>query len=127
MRHRTVQHRSDGEATHVCPGDGTLTILRSRSASAGKMPTVLTIFGLRVVIYFNDLLVTLKSGVSIVVLAAAIQGLEEANSEQLSHVEISPSGLGLHFPAIDVDVYLPGILEGSFGTKRWLEVRDTQS
>jgi hypothetical protein len=75
----------------------------------------------------GNLLVTLKSGVSIVVLAAAIQGLEEANSEQLSHVEISPSGLGLHFPAIDVDVYLPGILEGSFGTKRWLEVRNTQS
>ena len=27
----------------------------------------------------------------------------------MTKIEISPSGLGLHFPAIDADIYLPGL------------------
>jgi hypothetical protein len=69
------------------------------------------------------LLIRLESGVSIVVPAAAIQGLEAASPEQRGHVEISPAGLGIHFPALDVDIYLPALLEGSLGTKRWMATR----
>src|ERR1700687_5558900 len=35
------------------------------------------------------------------------QGLERATPEQLAKIEISPSGLGLHFPKLDADLYLP--------------------
>jgi hypothetical protein len=48
------------------------------------------------------------------------QGFEHAKPEQLSQVEISPSGLGLHFPAIDADIYVPGLLEGFLGSRRWM-------
>jgi hypothetical protein len=47
------------------------------------------------------------------------QGLQGATAEQLSRIEVTPSGLGLHFPALDADLYLPGLLEGVFGSKRW--------
>jgi hypothetical protein len=38
----------------------------------------------------------------------------------LSKIEISPSGLGLHFPAIDADLYLPALLDGFLGSRRWM-------
>ena len=40
------------------------------------------------------------------------QGLENAKPSQLDEVEISPSGLGIHFPKLDADLYLPSLLEG---------------
>jgi hypothetical protein len=48
------------------------------------------------------------------------QGLDEAKSEQLAKIEISPSGLGLHFPKLDADLYLPSLLEGFLGSRRWM-------
>jgi hypothetical protein len=33
-------------------------------------------------------------------------------------VEFSPSGLGLHFPKLDADLYLPALLEGFLGSRR---------
>jgi hypothetical protein len=51
------------------------------------------------------------------------QGLEKSRVEDLSEIEISPSGLGLHFPQLDADLYLPGLLEGLLGSKRWMAAR----
>jgi hypothetical protein len=71
----------------------------------------------------DRVIVDLSSGLSILFRPQDVQGLEQARPEQLSEVEISPSGLGLHFPAIDADVYIPGLLEGSFGSRRWMAER----
>lgn len=49
-----------------------------------------------------------------------VQGLENAKPAQLESIEITPSGFGLHFPKLDADVYLPALLEGVFGSKRWI-------
>ena len=35
-------------------------------------------------------------------------------------IEISPSGLGIHFPRVDADIYLPALLETMLGSKRWM-------
>lgn len=51
------------------------------------------------------------------------QGLENARPSQLSEIEISPSGFGLYFPALDADLYIPGLLEGSLGSKSWMASR----
>lgn len=51
------------------------------------------------------------------------QGLENARPSQLSEIEISPSGFGLHFPAVDTDLYVPGLLEGFLGSKTWMASR----
>lgn len=60
----------------------------------------------------NDLDVTFSPG--------SVQGLENAKASQLEPIEITPSGFGLHFPKLDADVYLPALLEGVFGSKRWI-------
>src|SRR5690349_12075883 len=52
-----------------------------------------------------------------------VQGLENAKPSQLDEIEISPSGFGIFFPKLDVDVYVPGLLEGILGTKKWMASR----
>lgn len=54
---------------------------------------------------------------------ADAQGLESAQPSQLKEIEISPSGFGLHFPALDADLYVPGLLEGFLGSKAWMASR----
>jgi len=51
------------------------------------------------------------------------QGLEQATPWQLEEVEISPSGFGIHFPRLDADLYVPGLLEGFLGSKKWMASR----
>lgn len=68
----------------------------------------------------DRLIIDLSSGLSISFTPRDAQGLEQAMPEQLTEIEISPSGLGLHFPAIDADVYLPGLLEGFLGSRHWM-------
>jgi hypothetical protein len=52
-----------------------------------------------------------------------VQGLENTRPSQLNEIEISPSGFGLHFPAVDADLYVPGLLEGFLGSKSWMASR----
>jgi len=43
-----------------------------------------------------------------------------ASAKQLAQIEISPSGQGLYFPLLDADLFLPALLEGHLGSKRWI-------
>ncbi len=51
------------------------------------------------------------------------QGLESATPWQLAEIELSPSGLGLHFPRLDADLYIPGLLNGMMGSAQWMASR----
>jgi hypothetical protein len=67
--------------------------------------------------------VQLSSGVEIAFAPQSLQGLESAKPSQLSVIEISPSGLGIHFPKLDADLYLPALLAGFLGSKKWAAAR----
>ena len=49
-----------------------------------------------------------------------VQGLSEATEQDLQHIELSPSGLSLHFPAVDADVYIPALMQNILGSKAWM-------
>jgi len=66
------------------------------------------------------IVVRLSSKLEVSFLPGDAQGLENARPSQLERIEISPSGFGIHFPALDADLYLPAILEGLLGSKRWM-------
>lgn len=51
---------------------------------------------------------------------ALAQGLENASATQLAAVEIAGRGYGLHWPALDADLSVPGMLAGLFGSKAWM-------
>ena len=65
-------------------------------------------------------IVEIGSGVDLVFDPRAVQGLENATLMGLKRIEITPSGLGLHFPLLDADVYLPALLEGVMGSRKWI-------
>jgi hypothetical protein len=71
----------------------------------------------------NRLVIELSNGVSVGFNPQDAEGLEHATPEEFTRVEISPSGLGLHFPAVDADIYLPALLEGILGSRRWMAAR----
>jgi hypothetical protein len=54
---------------------------------------------------------------------ADVQGLKDARPLHLNKIEISPSGFGIHFTALDADLYVPGLLEGFLGSKTWMASR----
>lgn len=68
-------------------------------------------------------MVALHTGLTVAFRPVDVQGLETATVADLSVIEISPSGFGLHFPAIDADIWLPGLLAGHFGSKNWMAAR----
>lgn len=49
-----------------------------------------------------------------------LQGLQSATKEQIARVQILGKGTGLHWPALDVDLYVPSLLRGVYGNKKWM-------
>lgn len=68
----------------------------------------------------SRLVISLASGLQLAFSPKDAQGLENAKFEDFEDAEISPSGLGIHFPRIDADLYVPGLIEGFFGSKNWM-------
>ncbi len=68
----------------------------------------------------SRIVIGLNTDVQVAIPARKIEGFSEASDEELSEIEISPTGLGLHWPKLDIDVYVPGLLQGIFGSKRWM-------
>lgn len=55
------------------------------------------------------------------------QGLETASADELETVEILGRGYGLHWEALDVDLSLPGLMAGLFGTRTFMARRAGQA
>lgn len=72
----------------------------------------------------DRLVVTFDSGVGITLPLRSVTGLENATAAELERAEMSPSGLGIHFPHIDADVYLPALLDDLLGASRWAARRN---
>lgn len=66
------------------------------------------------------IVIDLSSGLEVGFRANDAQGFEHAKPSELSKIEVSPSGLGIHFPLLDADIYLPALLEGFLGSRRWM-------
>ena len=57
------------------------------------------------------------SGGSMSIPRAIVPGLERASASKLESVLVSPAGDALSWPSLDVDVYVPGLVERAFGTR----------
>ncbi len=71
----------------------------------------------------KKIVIHLSSRVDLSFLPEDAQGLERAKASELEPIEISPSGLGIHFPKLDADLYVPALLEGFLGSKHWMAAR----
>jgi hypothetical protein len=64
-------------------------------------------------LYFAD-------GLKVSIPRKQMQGLERANQSELSEIAIVGNGTGLHWPLLDVDHYVLGLLQHRFGTRGWM-------
>jgi Protein of unknown function (DUF2442) len=66
------------------------------------------------------LILKLSDGRRYVIPREELQGLQSATEEQIGRVEILGGGTALHWPDLDVDLYVPGLLRGVYGNKKWM-------
>jgi hypothetical protein len=50
-----------------------------------------------------------------------LQGLQGATASQLNNVVVEAKGLGRHWPDIDADLYVPTLMDGILGSKKWMQ------
>jgi hypothetical protein len=56
-------------------------------------------------------------GGSMAIPRKAVPGLERATPATIASVVVSPAGDALSWPALNVDIYVPGLVERVFGTR----------
>jgi hypothetical protein len=68
----------------------------------------------------SRIVITLSSGLDLAFSPHDAQGLEHARPADLQDAQVSPSGMGVHFPRLDADLYIPALLEGFLGSRKWM-------
>jgi hypothetical protein len=64
--------------------------------------------------------IKLMTGVEILIPRRLLQGLEQATTRQLADVRIVGAKSGLRWESLDVDHYVPSLIDGVFGNRRWM-------
>lgn len=64
--------------------------------------------------------VELNNGCAFEFPVAHAEGLADAKSTDLRTIEIQASGLGLYWPKLGADLYVPNLVKGILGTKQWM-------
>jgi hypothetical protein len=68
----------------------------------------------------SRIVVDLATGIELAFPTRLAEGLAGASPEDLAEIEVSPAGLGLHWPRLDADLYVPALLQGVFGSRSWM-------
>jgi hypothetical protein len=68
----------------------------------------------------GHVVVKLNTGLELAFPAELAEGLQGADDDALGDIQIAPSGLGLHWPKLDADLYVPALMQGVFGSRRWM-------
>jgi hypothetical protein len=64
--------------------------------------------------------IELQDGVAVMIPTAFIQGLAGAPAKEIEAVELLADGYALHWPSLDADATVAGLVSGVFGTKQWM-------
>lgn len=103
------------DAPEVTEGDLRLAEARMAERRRTTPRAVAAVYDRRI----GRVVVRLSTGLEIAFPPHLVQGLEAARPSDLAVIQISPTGLGLHFPRLDADLYVPGLLDGVFGSEAW--------
>ena len=68
----------------------------------------------------NRLVIDLINGSRIELPCNRIQGLKDADPDDIAAVTLTPFGMGLHWEKLDQDFSVAGLVRGIFGTKHWM-------
>ena len=68
----------------------------------------------------DRIIVELTNGCQLVFPPRLVQGLGGASIEALAGVAVTPAGGGLHWEDLDIDLSVPNLALGIFGTRAWM-------
>jgi hypothetical protein len=71
----------------------------------------------------DRVVVELTNGATFAFPPRLVEGLHDASPEQIAEVEVIGAGFGLHWEALDLDYTVAGLVNGVFGTARWMAAR----
>jgi hypothetical protein len=111
-RHKTVHHK-------VVTSDAEIDRAIDRAKNLKSEPRV-TEVEYRPGPGLDLLILKLSDGHRHLIPREDVQGLQSATREQISRVEIFGNGTGIHWPALNLDHYVPSLLRRIYGTKRWM-------
>lgn len=63
----------------------------------------------------------MQNGVTLLIPARLIQGLQTDDSKLLSDFHLVAEGSQIHWHSLDVQFYVKSLLEGVFGTPKWMD------
>jgi Protein of unknown function (DUF2442) len=66
------------------------------------------------------IVIELVNGCSYAFPTRLAQDLQGASVLELAEIEVDGAGLNLHWPTLDVDLYVPALVSGIFGTRAWM-------
>ena len=66
------------------------------------------------------IVIELSNGAQFAFPPGMAQGLAGAKKSALKEIVVSPAGWGLHWPQLDADLTVQGLLAGMFGSKMWM-------
>jgi hypothetical protein len=68
----------------------------------------------------SRIVVSLSNGLEMAFPPHLAEELADAKPADLAIVEVTPAGLGLHWPRLDAHLYVPALLQGVFGSPGWM-------
>lgn len=71
----------------------------------------------------DRVIVELINGATFAFPPRLVQGLHEADPAEIAEVEVIGAGYGLHWERLDLDYSVPGLMNGVFGTAKWMAAR----
>jgi hypothetical protein len=90
---------------------------RARNDPEPDLPRALSAFYDRAL---DIIVLRIDNGRRLVIPREELQGLENATEAQISQIEIF-SGLDIAWPQLDLDHYLPALVEGIYGSEKWMQ------
>lgn len=69
----------------------------------------------------GTIIIELKDGSTFTVPHHLLQGLADADPNDIAAIVLTPSGNALHWDTLDIHLRVPSILQGIYGTKAWME------
>jgi len=117
VRHRDIRHQAAGHEIVISDAEIDRVIQRAKDLRDEPLVTEVEY---RPGPGLDLLILKMSDGHRQVIPREDLQGLQSATKEQIARVEILGSGTGLHWPDLDVDLYVPSLLRGVYGNKKWM-------
>ena len=95
-------------------------IIEAVKQSKANSSDLVTALEVRYVPSVEALVLNLSNGLRLFVPREQIQGLWDAPQKNVARVELVGGGSGLHWPELDVDLSVDGMIHGVYGTEEWM-------